>query len=72
MTWKTRLASYVDGGATVAQAFDAIASDLTAMRDASLADAGCPEEVAYIGELFAEDAATLANLRAKHLETVRG
>jgi len=72
MTWKRKLDGYVGGGATVAEAFDAIADDLVIMRDASLADAGCPEEIAYIGELFAEDAATLANLRAKHLETVGG
>lgn len=71
MTWKTRLASYMGGGATAAEAFAAIASDLVTMRDASLAGADCPEESSFIRDLFAEDAATLATLRAAHLDAVK-
>ena len=69
MTWQTKLAAYMGGGATAAEAFDAIASDLETMRDASLALSECPEEARFLRELYAEDSATLATLRAAHVET---
>ena len=67
MTWKTRLYGYMASGASVAEAFVSIADDLATMRDVALADAGCPEETAFVRDMYAEDSATLATLRAAYV-----